>query len=428
MQGCSVQEMLSGGDSGEARFAQGRLPTKDNHCGHAARLTGQGQAGVSSWKSCRLTVILTITLALGLGAILPSAFGVESVPVPAWPASHPADRESLRSQLAEASQFLHAYSQAVRAAARLVGPSVVHIDAVGSPPTGGVAEPRRVQEESGAGVIIRLDAKDFVLTNRHVVSKASAENIKIRLYDGRVLRPTAVWTDRDTDIALLAVNAPDLEPAELGDSDEVDVGDFVIAIGSPFGLRHSVTFGIVSAVRRRGLQLGHAGLRVQDFIQTDAAINPGNSGGPLVNLKGQVIGINTAIASNSGGNEGIGFAVPINLALRVAQELAERGRVRWGYLGVNLDERFDAEKAGQLGLPYPRGALVTEVVPGSPAAAAGLKAGDVILRFDRFWVEDSDHLIFLVSVSPRNQPIPLLIWRNRQQVELSVQLGERPSS
>ncbi|MDW8080041.1 MAG: trypsin-like peptidase domain-containing protein [Thermoguttaceae bacterium] len=347
--------------------------------------------------------------------------------LPAWVPASPQDRERIRGELALTAQFLQAYSQAVRSAAALVAPSVVHIDAAGGEASEGAADPRRRQEESGAGVIIRIGDKLYVLTNRHVVAKASAASIKIRLVDGRVLRPQAVWSDRDTDIALLAIPAADLEPAELGDSDQVNIGDFVLAVGSPFGLRHTVTFGIISAVRRRGLQLGHAGLRVQNFLQTDAAINPGNSGGPLVNLKGQVIGINTAIASNSGGNEGIGFAIPINLAMRVAQELAQRGRVAWGYLGVNLEEQFDAEKAGQLGLERPMGALVTQVVPGSPAAGAGLQAGDVILRFADSWVEDGDHLIYLVSLAPQDKPLPILVWRNGKTVELSVQVGQRIS-
>jgi serine protease Do len=388
-------------------------------------------ASYLSDKSFRkpIVVLAAALLSWVLFALLQTA-GAESRPGPIAPATTQTsehDPELWKAQLAEVSDVLLSYSRAIRAVVKLITPSVVHLDAVGGEMPGGVGDPRRRQEESGAGILIRLDGKDYVLTNRHVVAKATPRSIKIRLFDGRVIRPEALWMDADTDIALLRIKADDLRPAEIGNSDELEIGDFVVAVGSPFGLRHTVTFGIVSAVRRRGLQLGHAGLRVQDFIQTDAAINPGNSGGPLVNLKGQVVGINTAIASNSGGSEGIGFAIPINLALRVANQLAQKGAATWGYLGVNLDDSFDGESAEQLGLSRFAGALVAQVVPGSPAAAGGLRPGDVILRFGGVWVEDDDHLIYLVSLSTPGESVPIAIWRNGQELEMTVQIGERPS-
>ncbi len=393
---------------------------------HGKLLPNHGVWG-SRWLWALLPSVL-LFLAVGLWDVGSLSFANENLFGPVWPSSFKRsleERDVWKQELREVESFLQAYSRAMKAAVKLVGPSVVHIDAAGVQGRSGVADNRQRQEDSGAGILIRLSDKMYVLTNRHVVNKATPSTIKIRLVDGQVLRPTAVWSDADSDVALLAVPDVALPPAELGNSDEVEVGDFVLAVGSPFGLRHTVTFGIVSAVRRRGLQLGHAGLRVQDFLQTDAAINPGNSGGPLVNLKGQVIGLNTAIASNSGGNEGIGFAIPINLAIRVATQLAEHGRVRWGYLGVNLEDDFSPEKAATVGLPHPYGALINQVVPGSPAAAGGLRSGDVVLKFGDTWVEDDDHLIYLVSITSPGESVPTLVWRDRQQVQLTVQLGER---
>ena len=159
----------------------------------------------------------------------------------------------------------------------------------------------------------------YVLTNRHVVKYANPKDIKIRLSDGRLIHPKKIWEDRKTDVAVMKVQAPQLVPARLGKSDKVEIGDFVLAIGSPFGLRQSVTYGIVSAKGRHDLDLGEGDVEYQNFIQTDAAINPGNSGGPLVNLRGEVVGMNTAIASSSGGNEGIGFSIPIRNVLHIAE-------------------------------------------------------------------------------------------------------------
>lgn len=407
---------------------EGTMSLRDSHRISCRAESFQGRATRNS-KAFR-ELLPGILLFLGLVVWLSgsSGFGNETFFGPIWPSSFKTsieERDLWKKQLEEVEAFLQAYSRAMKAAVKLVGPSVVHIDATGTQSRSGVVDNRQRQEDSGAGILIRLSGKMYVLTNRHVVNKATANTIKIRLVDGQVLQPLAVWSDADSDVALLPLPDLDLPPAELGNSDEVEVGDFVLAVGSPFGLRHTVTFGIVSAVRRRGLQLGHAGLRVQDFLQTDAAINPGNSGGPLVNLKGQVIGLNTAIASNSGGNEGVGFAIPINLAIRVATQLAENGRVRWGYLGVNLEDDLSAEKAAVIGLPRPCGAFINQVVPGGPASAGGLRNGDVILKFGDTWVEDDDHLIYLVSVTSPGESVPMLVWRDRRQVVVTVQLGER---
>jgi serine protease Do len=219
--------------------------------------------------------------------------------------------------------------------------------------------------------------------------------------------------------------------SRIGNSNDVEIGDFVLAVGSPFGLSHSVSYGIVSAKGRWDLALGQGTVRFQDFFQTDAAINPGNSGGPLLNLRGEVIGINTAIASNSGGNEGIGFSIPIILAVNVARQLIEDGAVATAYLGVRLDDRFaeklaqDTNMAKRLGLPRVQGAFVKAVTPGSPAAEARLQPGDVVMEFNGHRVEDDDHLINLVSLTPLNEVVSLNIVRQRKTYLVHVRVGRR---
>ena len=211
----------------------------------------------------------------------------------------------------------------------------------------------------------------------------------------------------------------------MGDSDKLEIGDFVLAVGSPFGLSHSVTYGIISAKGRRDLKLGDGSVKYQNFLQTDAAINPGNSGGPLLNLRGEVIGINTAIASSSGGSEGIGFSIPINMVMNIATQLIERGNVVRAYLGVRLDSRFDAARAAALGLPRPAGALVSTVTPNSPAATSDVREGDVILKVNDVHVEDDAHLVNLVSLSGVGESINLVVYRGGKTLAVKVQVGKR---
>ncbi len=316
---------------------------------------------------------------------------------------------------------LSIYSKVVK----LVRPTVVHIDASRSVEQGLSFGIYQKIEEAGSGVIIDLSGQFYVLTNRHVVKNSEPDSITIRLGDGREIRPTKKWEDEGTDIAVLAISAPNLVAARFGDSDDLKIGDMVLAVGSPFGLNHSVTQGMISAKGRRDLELGSEDVRFQDFLQTDAAINPGNSGGPLINLRGEIIGINTAIASASGGNEGIGFSIPINMVTNIARQLTERGIVIRGFFGVTLDGMYNPTVAAELGLSRLQGARIKEITANSPAERANLKVGDVILQFGKVSVEDSDHLVSIVSLTTVDTSVPVVIFRDGKIQELAVTVANR---
>ena len=308
--------------------------------------------------------------------------------------------------------------------AKAVSPSVVHIVAS---KTTRPEENRRIRhfEETGSGVIIRSDRAPglFVLTNHHVVDGAEPSKIRVFLRDGRSILPAKIWTDNKADVAVLKLGRDDLPAARLGNSDEAAIGTWVMALGSPFGLRHSVSQGIISA---RGRQMDELPDVInQDFIQTDAAINPGNSGGPLVNMKGEVVGINNSIASNGGGNEGVGFSIPINLARWIMNELILHGRVSRGALGVDLDHDFSQEKAVTLGMERPRGAWILKVYQSSPADKGGIRSKDVVLRFGGVDVVDLNHLIIMVSMTKVGESAEVVVWRDRREVKLMVTVGDR---
>lgn len=379
-------------------------------------------------SGCRRSrgALLGVLLGLGLSAAA-TALGQSAVPASLErPAGmSPEVRAQLHADLRRSAQVLEAQSAVLKTVAKLIGPSVVHIEADTAERPGLQMGRSRVIEENASGVIIELGGKHYVLTNRHVIRDASARGVKVNLADGRRIFPDRVLDDTETDVAVLAVTARDLTPAPLGDSSKLDIGDFVLAVGSPFGLSQSVTFGIISAKGRRDLELGDSGVLFQDFLQTDAAINPGNSGGPLVNLRGEVIGINTAIASNSGGSEGIGFAIPINMFMSVARQLVERGSVTRAFMGVNLNGKFGPAMAAELGLPRPMGALVSGITPGSPAERADLRVGDVVLEFDQTAVESDSHLMNMVSLTPVGRRIVLVVFRNREALRLSIEVGDR---
>ncbi|HEY1064878.1 MAG TPA: trypsin-like peptidase domain-containing protein, partial [Pirellulales bacterium] len=236
----------------------------------------------------------------------------------------PDPRSELYDTLAREVAPLQQQSRVLNVVAQLMRPTVFHIEA-DKVDKSNVRQFGMI-EEAGSGVLIELPnrpGEQYVLTNSHVIRGAKIDKIRLKSHDGRVFSPIKFWEDPPTDVAVLAMPASGLPAARLGDSATCQIGDFVLALGSPFGLRQSVTFGIISAKGRRDLELGDNVVKFQDFLQTDAAINPGNSGGPLVSLHGEVIGINTAIASSSGGSEGIGFSIPINMAVNIAQQLVE---------------------------------------------------------------------------------------------------------
>jgi serine protease Do len=334
-----------------------------------------------------------------------------------------ADRQKLYEQVANDAAILERQSVQLRRLTQLVRPTVVHIDT--KKPALRPKNGKASEDEAGSGVIARVAGRTVVITNRHVINRAELDNITIRLDDGRELKPARIWSDASTDIGVMEIVGEDLEPARLAEKDSTQIGDTVLAIGSPFGLSHSVTLGIVSAKGRRDLDLGEGSVKFQDFIQTDAAINPGNSGGPLVNLRGEVIGLNTAIASNSGGSEGIGFAIPISMVMFVTRQLVENGSVSRAYLGVTLDRVFTQRTAQRLGMVRAVGARVAAVTKGSPADVAGITPDDVIIEFDGVPVEDDDHLVSLVSVTPTDRTVSLVVFRDRDRISLQMPVASR---
>jgi len=279
---------------------------------------------------------------------------------------------------------------------------------------------QRKTQSLGSGVIV--DAlKGLVLTNNHVI--ANADQITVNLRDGRNVSAELVGTDPDTDVAVIRIKAPNLTALKLADSHKLRVGDFVVAIGNPFGLGQTVTSGIVSALARSGLGITD----YDDLIQTDASINPGNSGGALVNLRGELIGINTAIFSQSGGNIGIGFAIPVNIAHEIMLQLVASGEVKRGYLGANLQD-LNPELAEAFGSSVARGALVVEVLEGSPAAVAGLRPGDVVTQFNGRPVANAQELRTQIGLAPVGRRVEVVYVCDGKAGRAAVTIAARDES
>jgi len=313
----------------------------------------------------------------------------------------------------------------LRLAAKAVAPSVVGVRVIRlvrqwdewSPVRRG---PIGALEGQGSGVIVDKDG--YVITNFHVVNQAA--KIVVTLSDGRTIGDVqTVGEDPASDVAVLKIEAGKLMPASWGDSDKLEVGDQVLAIGSPFGLAATVTSGIISAKERRGIPVSEA-LYYQDFLQTDAAVNPGNSGGPLVNLSGQIVGINTAIFGDR--YQGISFAIPSRIAQEVYQRLRAGEKLSRGWLGVSMQRLTDG-LAERLKLPETRGVLVAEVIEDSPAEKAGIVRGDVIVEWNGRTVNDINDLRFLVAATKVGSKVKAVVYRDGAKVELTVTVAERKS-
>lgn len=320
------------------------------------------------------------------------------------------------------------FSEIVKA----VSPSVVNIstmrilqvpptleDLFESLPPYGNSQGKKWKEMSmGSGVVVSSDG--YILTNYHVIEQA--EDIKVTLYDRRTFKAKVVGVDPKTDLAVIKIDAKDLPIASWGDSDKLQVGDFVLAIGNPYGLTHTVTMGIISATGRADVGIAD----YEDFIQTDAAINPGNSGGPLVNIKGEIIGINTAIFSRTGGYQGIGFAVPSNMSRIIKDSLIKDGKVVRGWIGVMVQD-LTAELAEKFNHKEPYGIIITDVTKQSPAYKAGLKRGDIIIEIDGKKITESAILRNLVAQSKIGTIANLKISRDGRIYIIPITIEQLPS-
>src|SRR5205085_10360023 len=364
--------------------------------------------------------VAALTLAVALAIASALGVGIESRAF--------AQQQSLPSPVELSRSFV--------GVAKQVKPAVVNIDVIektqqrqsmqlpeGFPqipgfPQSGDGQPRKARG-TGSGVIISPDG--YILTNNHVAG--DAEQIKVKLADGRELKAKRIGTDKETDIALIKIDATNLPYARLGNSDKLEEGEWVLAFGSPFGLQQTMTAGIVSAT---GRDLGAQGGQFTNFIQTDASINPGNSGGPLVNMQGEVVGINTMIFSRSGGNEGIGFAIPANLVNKVYAQLLKSGKVTRAYLGVRPQE-MTASIARNARYNGEGGVLVRDVsAEDSPAARAGLRSGDIIVEVDGKKVTSPKQLVETVADLPVGKSILVKYIRDGRPEMARVTLGERP--
>jgi len=373
---------------------------------------------------------VTVVVLAGIGAIFLLPGIIQKVEYAAETGRAEAAREQLQETPAEAVKLADTFNKVATA----IRPSVVSITTVRRFQAGALGPsqdppspfffrfplPQQQFEQRGLGSGVIVSSDGYILTNYHVVRQA--DELKVLLSSGKRQTAKLVGADAATDLAVLKVDAQDLVPAPLGDSEKLKVGDWALAVGSPMGLDKTVTAGIISATGRANVGIAD----YEDFIQTDAAINPGNSGGPLVNLRGEVIGINTAIASRSGGNIGIGFAIPSNMAKKVQQAIVEEGSVTRGRLGV-LVQGLTEELANQLGYDSTQGVVVSQVASGSPASDAGLKPGDIILTYNGKKVTGPAQIRNVVAGTAPGTEVELEIFRDGSRQTLTVTIGSQSS-
>jgi len=340
-----------------------------------------------------------------------------------------ADQEHLTRISSQEVAALEGLSRAFNTVASVIKPSVVNIRAKLKGDEEAAERMRRFfgneftippsySEGTGSGVV--FDDQGYIITNNHVVG--NAERVDVTLADGRQYKAKLVGADRMTDVAVVKIESNRLHPASFGDSDAVKVGDMVLAVGSPFRLDQTVSHGIISA---KGRNVESLDIDYQDFLQTDAPINPGNSGGPLVNIHGEVIGINTAIATENGGYMGVGFSIPANKVRRIAEQLISGKKIERGYLGVSIAE-VAAGTIEAMGLEYPQGAQIEEVLKGGPAGRAGLAYGDVILEVDGKPIANSRALTEAIGSTAPNSRVRMKVWRDGITLELEVTVGQQP--
>jgi len=373
-------------------------------------------------KMKRKTVVILIIISVVFGYLIGSNLNIFPTKSPTYPSAN----------IPRVPQALTGESTAFPEIVKVVSPSVVNISTTKivkrdishffDSPFGDFFEqfriPKKWKEQSlGSGVIV--SSEGYIMTNYHVVEKA--DEIKVTLFDKKDYKGKVIGSDPKTDIAVIKISAKDLPAIRLGDSDSLQVGEFVLAFGNPYGFSHTVTMGIVSAVGRANVGVAD----YEDFIQTDAAINPGNSGGPLVNIRGELVGINTAIFSRTGGYQGIGFAVPSNMAKSVMEQLIKEGKVTRGWLGVTI-QSVTPELAKEFGLKKSNGAIVSDVFKGSPAEKAGLRRGDVILEVNGKTVKDSESLRNIIAQSRVGSNIKIKIMRENEPIVVTTTVAELP--
>ncbi len=370
---------------------------------------------------------LLLVAALSFGGLLIASFGSVKPIV----ASSQVDFKTT-PPIQEANTQLKGLNDAFVEIAKTVTPTVAYIEVTTAKSDDNSGIPKGFEQffqmpenqpnrGSGSGIIISEDG--YIVTNNHVVSGASESGIKVILTDKREFTAKLIGTDPNTDLAVIKIESDNLPVATIGNSDDVQVGQWVVAIGNPLGLNSTVTAGIVSAIGRN-INIGSNSYAINNFIQTDAAINPGNSGGALVDINGTLIGINSAIKTTSGYYQGYGFAIPVNMAKGVAQELIKSGKVSRGYIGVTIKD-VDIKEAKGLGLDKPMGVLVQDVLPNGAGADAGLKSGDVILSVEDKEVNAANELQTIIGSKHPGETVSLVVFRDGSRKNMKVTLKPR---